>query len=147
VDLGAVPWHERQRDRGADEAPAFSADFSPDVVSTLEAGFHAGREGPAADGAFRLQLDAGRGTAPLGLGGGEPMLSLHLRRRFAPGHLALVARAATSTHATADERFTLRRFALGIEAGRGVRLGARATLEAFAAGGWSGVVRAAHRQS
>jgi hypothetical protein len=146
VDLAGATWHELEGVRGegaAERAPEFTADFSSDVVSTLEAGFHAGREGRTAEGAFRLQLEAGVGVAPLGLGGGEPMLTLRLRRRFAPVHLAAVMRAATSAHATERERFDLRRFALGIEVGRGLRLGDRAALEGFASGGWSSVVRVA----
>jgi hypothetical protein len=143
VDLAAVPWRPRSSARGPDDAPVFSADFSPDVVSTLEAGFHAGRARPSDEGRFRLQLEAGWGTAPLRLGGGEPMVTLRVRRRFGPAHLALIARAATSTHTAGQERFDLRRFALGLEVGRGLRLGGRFSLEAFAAGGWSSVVRTA----
>jgi hypothetical protein len=143
VDLAAVPWRQGPAARGPDETPAFSADFSPDVVSTLEAGFHAGREEPSGQGRYGLQLEAGWGAAPLRLAVGEPMLTLRIRRRFVPLHLAVIARAATSTHTAADERFDLRRFALGLEVGRGIPLGRRASLEAFVAGGWSSVVRTA----
>jgi hypothetical protein len=98
IDLGSLPWHDRDSPRGgpaadgdADAALRFSADFSSDVVSTLAAGFLAGRERAGDRPRTTLAVDYAVAPAPLDLRGAESQLSLRLGRAVAGSVVALVA--------------------------------------------------------
>jgi hypothetical protein len=153
VDLGGASWRELDAARGggdrAQAAPAedrlrFSAPFSPEVVSTLAAGYHAGRSPTARAGGTLAELEAGLGLAPVGPSALEPRLGLRLRRPVGPVLLAALARAAQSRHTADDQRYLLRRYALGLELGHAWPLPGRdRALEAFVAGGWGAILRLA----
>jgi hypothetical protein len=152
VDLGSLSWTapaveaRGEEDAGAREDPrfAFRTAFSEEVVSTLAAGFHAGREPAAARGraADELSLGLGLAGAPLDLSGLEPRAELEYRHRWGNLFVGALVIAASSSHATATARYTLRRFAVGPELGW-IALGTRhLELSLHAAGGWGSVVRA-----
>ncbi len=156
LDLAAVTWTEVDASlRGPadhdvppdarEEALGFSSEFSPEVVSTLVAGFRAGREGPqdVLPAGHQIFLYAGAAPAPLGLEGLAPALTARYRRRGQAFAVGAVARAASSRHAIDTEAYRLTRLALGGEAGAAWRAAPRITLHAYAAGGWSALLRTA----
>jgi hypothetical protein len=128
LDLAGVAWEVEPtvralRARGdgqgeGDGAPAFSAAFTTEAVSTLGAGYDAGRAptAPLAAPANSAGLAGGVSSAPLGLGGAEPGLSLRYRRRagafFAGARLGF----GRSAHAAAGA-YHLDRYVAMIEAG------------------------------
>jgi hypothetical protein len=161
VDLARVAWTDvGVEPRGPLEAPGagggaaesigdlmeFSAAFSPEVVSALAAGFHAGREptGFAARARHGVILSAALGPPPLRLGGLEVGAGVRYRYRIGgPWRIGAAVRAATSAHATADEPYDLRRVVLGGEIGAIVYERSMLAVEAHAAAGWSAVLRTA----
>lgn len=162
ADLAAVTWSARPAtargstgaaagneasENGADSTDAaaeFSAPFSSEAVAALSAGFHAGREptGRLA-GRHALHLALALAPAPLGLGGTELGGAVGYRRRLGSFHVGGLGRFVTSTHTTDRERYELRCLALGALVGRTLHAGRSLAVEAFAAAGWSAVLRSA----
>ncbi len=151
LDLGRAAWAEGapspSRARGGDEdggSPTFESAFTPEVVSTLVAGFDAGRSPvrPREPPPQTLGVAFAVAAAPLGLRGAE--LGLDVRYRFRRGAWFAGARAelARSTHDQAGS-YTLDRYAGWVEAGP--RWVPRAGLELalFAAAGGGPLVRRA----
>ncbi|HEX2660009.1 MAG TPA: hypothetical protein VHU40_17115, partial [Polyangia bacterium] len=146
ADLSRVSWTDDDsvvvaRARGADDdqAPAFVAAFTPDVVSTLTAGYDAGRAPPSPlDHANNsVGVAFGLGGAPLDLAGAEASLQVRYRRRLGTlGLLEGTLHLARSSH-TASGGFDLDR-AMALLGG-GVRMGVaprtEATLVAALGGG------------
>ena len=124
---------------------AFSAAFTPEVVSTLEAGFRAGRQPPVplASRAGTVVLAGTAGTAPLDLGGAE--LGLSLQARLALGRWAFAGlrlALATSSHTALPARpYQLHRHAVTVEGGPRWSPVPRLELAAFAAAGAGGTLR------
>jgi Caspase domain len=127
LDAGRLIWAEAPGDTrgegpasGGDGSPAFAAPFSPEVVSTLEAGFRAGREPLPPLAARRTTVAAASvlGTAPLGLGGMEMGLALHARRTLgALGLVGLRAGFATSSHRAGGQSYRLEHHTVAVEGG------------------------------
>jgi len=126
-------------------APIFSAAFTPDVVSTLTAGYDAGREPPTPLAYARNSVEGGiaLGPAPLDLRGSEPQVWLGYRRSlgrlwFAAGSL----RYARSSHAAA-EPYTLERATALVGGGARGWIARRVELAALLLGGGGPVLRRA----
>jgi hypothetical protein len=129
---------------GEEAEMAFSAPFSPEVVSTLEAGFRAGREPPTplAGRRTRLAVTSLAGAAPL-LGGVELGVGLHARRALGPVALAGVRAAfATSSH-RGEESYRLQHHALTVEGGAHWGVAPWLDLHALLGAGVGGLVRRA----
>jgi hypothetical protein len=154
-DLSTAAWSETEIEesamRGSTDdpagvgAPVFSAAFTPDVVSTLTAGYDAGRAPPA-------QLETASNTlaggvafapAPLGLSGAEMQAWLGYRRSLG-GHLFAGARLrlARSSHA-ATEPYELDRVTGTVAAGGRVVAGSHLELALSAELGGGPVLRRA----
>jgi len=127
VDLASLTWSAPALETRGEDAPgggddprfAFHAPFSEEVVATLAAGFHAGRE-PAQKRAIRDdELSAGLGLAgaPLDLPGLEASAQLAYRHRAGEIFVGAALLAASSHHDGASGGYSLRRFALGPEVG------------------------------
>jgi len=119
-DSGAVA---HARGEGDDSATAFVAPFTPDVVSTLTAGYDAGRAPPTmmGRGPNSVGVAIGVGGAPLGLAGAELALGVRYRRRVGTvGLLEGALHLARSSHATSGGFELDRGMAL---VGGGIRLG------------------------
>ncbi len=118
VDLSVATWAESQsrgdddsKDDPGSESWGFTAPFSNDVVSTLSAGYHAGRKPvPFANSSrYQLGLMVGVGPAPLELSGTEPTLALHLRRRERRWFLGATLQGGRSAHRTDVDEYRLTR--------------------------------------
>jgi hypothetical protein len=139
LDAGALAWaDERSEARGpAPEVDlAFSAPFTPEAVSTLEAGFQAGRQpsSPLTARQTQLGLSFTLGPAPLGLSGIELGVALDVRRGWGRhGLFGVRLSYAVSTHRAGLEDFRLERPGLLVEGG--VRFGPAPALELYALGG------------
>jgi hypothetical protein len=132
LDLAGVAWAEgsgspvRPRgggggDGGDDDgggAPIFGTPFTPEVVSTLMAGFDAGRSPatPALRPPHSLGVAAGVAAAPLGLGGAEAGLSLRYRHRLGGWFAGARAELGRSSHQQAGA-YRLDRYSGWLEAG------------------------------
>lgn len=124
ADLASAAWADAAIDgggpalRGGEDVaagegavPIFSAAFTPDVVSTLTAGYDAGREPPAPLEHALNEIEAGvaLGSAPLDLSGSEPQVWLGYRRILGQTWFATASvQLARSSHA-ASEPYTLDR--------------------------------------
>jgi hypothetical protein len=128
VDLQGAAWADvappagasRGEGAGDPEGLGFSEPFSSGVVSTLTAGYHAGREpsSPGAGAPNALSIGAGLGPAPLGLGGAETRLALRFRRGLGRLLVGAELRAGTSEHRHGQpDAFDLRRVGLLLAAG------------------------------
>jgi hypothetical protein len=97
---------------------AFSDPFTPDVVSTLAAGYRAGRE-PSTDSSApdSLAIGLALGPAPLDLGGGETVLPLTYRHRRGWALLGARAELGWSTHLGGGRSYRLTRPGLLVEGG------------------------------
>jgi hypothetical protein len=147
LDTGRLTWTDaRSETRGPPPEVdlAFSAAFTPEAVSALEAGFQSGRQpsSPLTGPGTVLGLSGTAGPAPLGLPGLELGVALQLRRGF--GHHALAGvrlSYATSSHRAGLEDYRLERPGLLVEGG--ARFGPLAALElhALAGAGASAVLR------
>ena len=151
LDVGRAAWADGpaagSRARGGDESgdsPSFETAFTPEVVSTLVAGFDAGRSPvrPRDPPLHSLGVAFAVAAAPLGLPGAELGLSLRYRLRLGAWFAGARAELARSTHDQAGG-YTLDRYAGWLEAGP--RWAARAGLELtlFAGAGGGPVVRRA----
>ncbi|MFL5304810.1 MAG: hypothetical protein ACJ8F1_06330 [Polyangia bacterium] len=149
LDLGRAAWADgtaaASRARGGDEgSPTFESAFTPEVVSTLVAGFDAGRSPvrPREPPPQTLGLAFAVAAAPLGLPGAELGLSLRYRLRLGAWFAGARAELARSSHDQPGS-YTLDRYAGWLEAGPrwAVRAGLELTL--FAAAGGGPVVRRA----
>ncbi|HVT07809.1 MAG TPA: hypothetical protein VHO67_10135, partial [Polyangia bacterium] len=154
LDLGRVVWAENaqagSRARGGDEdsgSPSFQSAFTPEAVSTLVAGFDAGRSPVSSrqPPPQTLGVAVAAATAPLGLPGAELGFAVRYRLRLGAWFAGARAELARSTHDQAGS-YTLDRYAGWLEAGP--RWAARAWLELtlFAAAGGGPVVRRANDQ-
>jgi hypothetical protein len=134
LDAAGLSWQEAAaRPRGATDAVGeaaiadleFSAPFTPEVVSTLAAGYQAGREPSTSARRSDTSIEATTfvGTAPLGLAGSELGASLAIARRFGWVYAALRASFATSSHQTDAGPYRLQRWGALLEAGPIWRLG------------------------
>jgi hypothetical protein len=152
VDLGSLTWSPPPvAARGEDEALgredprfAFRTPFSEGIVSTLAAGFHAGREPAVArtGSGHELAAGVGLGGAPLELGGVEPRLELGYRYHFGGAFLGFTVSAASSSHQGSDGRYDLRRFAAGPTLGWSAFAAGPVELGVHAGGGAGSVLRA-----
>jgi len=131
--------------QGTPGAPIFSAAFTPDIVSTLTAGYDAGREPPTPVVHARNVVEVGVavGSAPLDLRGSEPEVWLGYRRRlgrvwFAAGSLHY----ARSSHA-ATESYTLERATALLGGGARAWITPRVEVAALLLGGGGPVLRRA----
>jgi hypothetical protein len=154
VDLGQASWQQsalgqRGDDPGSDSEAedarlGFSAAFSSDVVSTLTAGFLAGRGRPVQTGRSFAALELGAAPAPLGLAGFESQLHLRLGRSVVAGLVVSgVLGAAHSRHDQTAEPYTLDRFFAGIDAHWPWRIATRASLGPAVAAGLGMLLRRA----
>ena len=150
LDLGRAAWADgaatgsRARGGNEDGAPSFESAFTPEVVSTLVAGFDAGRSpvSPRESPPHTLGVAFAVAAAPLGLPGAELGLSVRYRLRLGAWFAGARAELARSTHDQAGS-YTLDRYAAWLEAGP--RWAARAGVELtlFVAAGGGPVVRRA----
>lgn len=152
-DLSSAAWADAGSEGGAmrgdtDDgtggvAPVFSAAFTSDVVSTLTAGYDAGRAPPALLESVSNTLAAGLalGPAPLGLSGPEMQAWLGYRRSLGR-HLFAGARLrlARSSHAAA-EAYDLDRVTGLVGAGGRVAVGRHVELAISADVGGGPVLR------
>jgi uncharacterized caspase-like protein len=135
LDAGALAWSEaRSEARGpAPEVDlAFSAPFTPEAVSTLEAGFQAGRQpsAPFAARAIRVALSFIGGTSPFQLSGAELGVAVGVRRNFGSSAVAGVRLSyASSSHRAGLDEYRLERPGLLVEGG--VRLVQRPEYELY----------------
>ena len=163
ADLARAAWAEAGADgagygqRGADlgadagaraggpEVPIFSAAFTPDVVSTLTAGYDAGREPPAAVGHARNTVEVGLalGSAPLDLRGAEPEVWLGYRRSLGPRWFAAVSLHFARSSQAAIEPYTLERGTALVGGGARAWVTPRVELAALVLGGGGPVLRRA----
>jgi len=163
ADLARVAWAEAVTDgggngqRGADlgsdaggaaggpEVPVFSAAFTPDVVSTLTAGYDAGREPPAPFGHARNTVEVGLalGAAPLDLGGSEPEVWLGYRRSLGPRWFAAGSLHFARSSQAAAEPYTLERGTALVGGGARAWVMPRLELAALVLGGGGPVLRRA----
>ena len=153
-DLSAAVWTNddggprHAHPRGAyegDGTPMFVAAFTPDVVSTLTAGYDAGRAPPTPLGRApnSLGVAVGVGAPPLGLAGTEVALGLRYRRQVgALFVLEGVLDLARSTHA-ASGGFDLDRATALIGAGMRLAVGAHAEVSLIGSVGGGPVLRRA----
>jgi hypothetical protein len=153
IDLDALAWRHAAfpptATRGDDGAAfgtlAFSEPFSPEIVSTLTAGYEAGRK-PSERGVIgphRIAAAFEVGPAPLGLLGLAPGFVIGYRHQ--PAHLALGARvfASTSRHVIGAERYALARLGAAAELGYGMRLTRNLEALAWGAAGFASTLRVA----
>ena len=163
ADLARVVWAEAVADgggngqRGADlgsaagaaaggpETPVFSAAFTPDVVSTLTAGYDAGREPPAPFGHARNTVEVGLalGAAPLDLSGSEPEVWLGYRRSLGPRWFAAGSLHFARSSQAAAEPYTLERGTALVGGGARAWVIPRLELAALVLGGGGPVLRRA----
>ena len=108
-------------------ALAFDNPFTTDVVSTLAAGYRAGREPSVVGGGHRDSLSVGvaMGRAPLGLGSVETSLAIGYRHRRGWGIFGVRGELGSSSHFGGGEEYRLARTGLLIESGARWLLGPR----------------------
>ncbi|HEY8925620.1 MAG TPA: hypothetical protein VIU64_14635 [Polyangia bacterium] len=142
---GADPGGEGGAVAGHPEIPVFSAAFTPDVVSTLTAGYDAGREPPAPVGQARNTVEAGLalGSAPLDLRGSEPEVWLGYRRILGPRWFAAGSVHFARSSQAAAEPYSLERGTVLIGGGARVRVTRRLEVAALVLGGGGPVLRRA----
>ncbi len=149
LDLARAVWMDGAtpvaRARGGDDgggSPTFDTAFTPEVVSTLVAGFDAGRSpvAAAAGPPQTLGLAFALAAAPLGLPGAEPGIALRYRRRLGAWFAGARAELARSQHDQAGS-YTLDRYAGWLEAGPRWTPRAELELTLVAAAGGAMVVR------
>jgi uncharacterized caspase-like protein len=149
IDAGRLAWSDDARTEARGPAPApeidlaFSAAFTPEAVSTLEAGFRAGRAPASALAARRLLVLGGTaGPAPLGLGGVELGIALGARQRlgrWAVGGVRLSF--ATSSHRVDGAPYRLERPGLLAEGGLRLAPAPWLDLQALVGGGAAAAIR------
>jgi uncharacterized caspase-like protein len=147
LDAAGLTWTDaRTETRGP--APeidlAFSAPFTPEAVSTLEAGFQAGRQ-PSSVFDSRgtlVGLSATAGPAPLGLSGVELGVALAARRSFGPHALGGVRLSyAGSSQRAGAEDYRLERVGVLIEGGPRLRPLSSYEVSALVGAGAAAVLR------
>jgi hypothetical protein len=127
---------------------AFDNPFTADVVSTLAAGYRAGRE-PSVVARLpdSLAVGVGFGPAPLDLGGGETSLAISYRHRHGWAIFGLRGEFGTSTHQGGGESFRLSRPGLLVESGARWHVGPRIELALLGGVGLKTTLRVAGNTS
>jgi hypothetical protein len=147
LDAGHLSWADaRSETRGV--APevdlAFSAPFTPEVVSALEAGYQAGRQpsAPLAARRISLALSFTAGPAPLSLGGAELGLAFDVRHALGRRGLAgaRLSYAASSQRAGLED-YRLERAGVLVEGGARLAPAPSIDLYALAGAGATAVLR------
>ncbi len=151
VDVSLGSWSETSAaargdsagDEASDQPLGFTAAFTPDVVSTLAAGYHAGRR-PSATALSSPQfigIAPAVGGVPLGLPGVEVGLAIRYRRHVGDWFAGARAAYLGSAQRADNETYRLHRSSLAIEGGLHRRWGRTVGAGLWLAGGVASVLR------
>ncbi len=150
VDLTTAAWQDGGGTRGEDPSRNvdfvadnndslhldFSSQLSSEVVSTLAAGFYAGRSEPASPSRLAIAAEIGVAPAPLALPGSESRLALRVVMPIGPFAAALVARGARAAHTVDGRGRTLHHLGLAAELTWPLPLSRTIELGPHLAAGW-----------